>query len=107
MKVLKVLENLFKKENLCVIPSLNFSTAKIRRGESEKETVKNTVVEDFANAYLSRVKRVLSRENISSRKSELLPRRNLRYTIEPKRADELDEMIFEISKLESINLFKR
>ena len=107
MKVLKVLENLFKKENLCVIPNLNFGTAKIRRGESEKEIVKNKVVDDFANAYLLRVKRVLSRENISSKKSEILPRRNMRYTIEPKRADELDEMIFEISKLESINFFKR
>lgn len=112
MKILSSIINLFKKESVCAIPELIFENTRVKR--SQREATKNSknenVKNDFANAYLEKVRGILRSEKrntvLKSEKCDL-SRRPLKIENSAARSDELDVMISNLSTLNGLNVAER
>ena len=91
MKILSSLVKRMKREkSACYVPALSFGEHRVTRGERHAEIAR--LDDDFAQAYLSRVRRVLGAESaVPARRS----------------GDELDEMIESLSLLAGLNVSER
>lgn len=112
MKIFSIILNLLKKERICVIPELNFCAARVKRTQSEiiKHSENERIKNDFANAYLERVRGILRSEKrniiLKSERCDL-SRRPLKIENSAACFDELDVMISNLSSLNGLNVVER
>lgn len=104
MNILSSLVKRMKREkNACYVPALSFEERKVTRGMS---FAKCSVNDDFAQAYLSRVRTLLRAER-KEKTVEQIARRAMGSDAPARPADELDEMIESLSLLAGLNVSER
>ena len=100
MKILSSLVKRMKREkSACYVPALSFGEHRVTRGERHAEITR--LDDDFAQAYLSRVRRVLGAESAAP------VRRAMVFGSFAGSDDELDEMIESLSLLAGLNVSER
>lgn len=105
MKILSSLVKRMKREKIaCYVPALSFGEHRVTRGERHAEIAR--LDEDFAHAYLARVRRVLGSERKEA-ESAPLARRAAAFETFAGAGDELDEMIESLSLLAGLNVSER